>query len=123
MATIMIRPIDDGGVGPLLGPFIIESGGGDAPATIVSDVVRFNRWVAGGMSFYDSKGGIENSSLFKSYTIECFEELARDEPEVAAGLTGLVVVCAGLPAGVQRDPMWKLHRAILASLPGVGFVE
>jgi len=123
MATIRICAIEDGGVGPLLGPFTIESGEGDAHAPIAASVVRFNRWVAGGMTFYESKGGIENSSLFKSYTMECFEELAQDDPEVAASLTGLVVFCAGLPASVHADAMWRLHRAILASLPGVSFVE
>lgn len=123
MATIKIRAIEDGRIGPLLGPFAIEGGESDADGLIASSVVRFNRWVAGGMTFYESKGGIENSSLFKSYTIECFEELLRDAPEDAAKLTDLVIVCRDLPDSLRTDKLWLLHRAILASLPGVRFVE
>jgi hypothetical protein len=32
-------------------------------------------------------------------------------------------MCEGLPPTVADDPMWRLHRAILATLPGVRFVE
>lgn len=122
MATIKIRALEDGGSGPLLGPFTIEAGEGHG-GLVAASVVSFNRWVAGGMTFYQSKGGIENSSLFKSYAMECFEELASEDPEAAARLTDLVVVCSGLPASLQADLMWQLHRAILASLPGVRFIE
>ena len=123
MATIKIRALEDGGSGPLLGPFTIEADEGSGDGPVAASVVSFNRWVAGGMTFYQSKGGIENSSLFKSYAMECFEELAGEDPEAAARLTDLVVVCSGLPASLQDDLMWQLHRAILASLPGVRFIE
>lgn len=122
MAAIRISAIEGGRIGPLLGPFTIESDD-DKQGALVDSVVRFNRWVASRMTFYKSKGGIENSSLFKSYTMECFEELASDDPETAASLTDLVVDCAGLPASLEADAMWRMHRAILASLPGVTFVE
>ena len=122
MATIKICATENGGSGPLLGPFTIEAGE-DGDGLAASSVVSFNRWVAGGMTFYQSKGGIENSSLFKSYAMECFEELASEDPAAAARLTDLVVACGGLPASVEADLMWQLHRAILASLPGVRFVE
>ncbi len=90
MAAIRIRTLPDGEIGPFGGPFAVEWCGGD-PKTVAS-VVQFVQWVAGGMSWYGNKGGLEDSSLFKSYTAECFEELARDLPEVASHLTGLVVV-------------------------------
>jgi hypothetical protein len=92
---------------------------GDLPVEtadeVVATVVAFGRWISQGMTYYQNKGGFEDSSLFKSFTAECFEELTRDSPESAAHLTGLTVICSGLPDG--------LHRAILASLPGVRFVE
>jgi hypothetical protein len=55
--------------------------------------------------------------------MECFEELSHDDPQAAEGLTGLVVNCFDLPARLREDPMWRLHRAILATLPGVTFME
>jgi hypothetical protein len=132
MSAIRIRPLPDGGHGPLGGPFIIESataekqdaGAEDAHAqAVVATVVEFGRWISQGMTYYQNKGGIEDSSLFKSFTAECFEELVRDSPDTAALLTGLTVICDGLPASLREDPMWLLHRAVLASLPGVRFVE
>ncbi len=121
MAAIKICAIADGAAGPLLGPFTIESSDPDTREPVVANLLRFNRWVANGMTFYGSKGGVENSSLFKSYAIECFEELAQDEPATAASLTDLVIICSGLPSSLDTDPFWQLHRAILATLPGVQF--
>jgi hypothetical protein len=125
MPAIRIRPLPDGGRGPLGGPFTVESDGAgdDAQAAVVATVVEFGRWISRGMTYYENKGGIEDSSLFKSFTAECFEELTRDSPEAAACLTGLTVICSGLPSSLRDDPVWLLHRAILASLPGVRFVE
>jgi hypothetical protein len=128
MPAIRIRPLPDGGRGPFGGPFTVESdaadgAGDDAQGAVVATVVEFGRWISRGMTYYQNKGGIADSSLFKSFTAECFEELARDSPEAAACLTGLTVVCSDLPERLRDDPVWLLHRAILASLPGVRFVE
>jgi hypothetical protein len=127
MPVIRIRPLPDGGRGPLGGAFAVESaaaeGDGADPQAVVATVVEFGCWISRGMTYYQNKGGIEDSSLFKSFTAECFEELARDSPEAAAHLTGLTVICSDLPKSLREDPMWLLHRAILASLPGVRFVE
>ncbi len=75
------------------------------------------------MSAYGNKGGTEASSLFKSFATECFNELASEHPEAAAHLTGLVVICNELPASLRHDYAWRLHRAVLATLPGVSFIE
>jgi hypothetical protein len=137
MPAIRIRPLPDGGRGPLGGPFTIERAAAESVSAryagiqdasvdaqaVVATVVEFGRWISQGMTYYQNKGGIEDSSLFKSFAAECFEELVRDSPEAAALLTGLTVICEGLPASLREDPMWLLHRAILASLPGVRFVE
>jgi hypothetical protein len=123
MPAVRICPLPHGGLGPLGGAFIVESLEADPQSPVVSAVVQFGRWISRGMSYYQNRGGVEDSSLFKSFTIECFEELERDNPETAALLTDLTVVCDGLPAGLKEDPMWRLHRAILATLPGVRFVE
>jgi hypothetical protein len=123
MPAIRISALLDGGLGPLGGPFTVESADADPESPAVAAVVQFGRWISGGMSYYQNKGGIEDSSLFKSFAAECFEELARDAPEEAAHLAGLTVICSGLPATVADDPLWRLHRAILATLPGVRFVE
>jgi hypothetical protein len=153
MLVVRICRLSNRGLGPLGGPFTVESvpesAGADqqvavaevsAPEAagppqnsgpqdsgpqddVVATVVQFVRWISRGMSYYQNKGGIEDSSLFKSFAAECFEELTRDAPEAAAQLTGLTVICRGLPAAVTDDPTWRLHRAILATLPGVRFVE
>ena len=128
MPAIRIRALPDGGRGPLGGAFTVESAAVEGPAaghspSVVATVVAFGCWISQGMTYYQNKGGIADSSLFKSFTAECFEELTRDSSEAAAHLTGLTVICSDLPESVSRDPMWLLHRAILASLPGVRFVE
>jgi hypothetical protein len=149
MPAVRICPLPDGGLGPLGGPFTIESAeegesaDTDPPAAlpdagdpqeaaqqdsgpqdnVAATVVQFGRWISRSMTYYQNKGGVEDSSQFKSFAAECFEELARDDPETATQLTGLTVICRGLPAAVSDDPMWRLHRAILATLPGVRFAE
>lgn len=123
MTAVKIRPLPDGGLGPLGGSFTIESIDGDPDGAVIATIVQFARWISRGMSYYQNKGGIEDSSLFKSFTAECFEELIRDAPEAAAHLTGLTIICTALPAAVADDPVWRLHRAVLARLPGVRFVE
>jgi hypothetical protein len=128
MPAIRIRPLPAGGRGPLGGAFTVESAAtegaeADPEGAAVATVVAFGHWISQGMTYYQNKGGIEDSSLFKSFAAECFEELTRDSPEAAEHLTGLTVICSDLPAGLRQDPMWLLQRAILASLPGVRFVE
>jgi hypothetical protein len=128
MPAIKICPLPDGSLGPLGGPFTIERAGSgsaevDSQADVITTVLQFGRWIARGMTYYQNKGGIEDSSLFKSFAAECFEELTRDAPEAAAHLTDLTVICSGLPAAVAEDAVWRLHHAILATLPGVRFVE
>lgn len=123
MPSIRICAVADGSFGRLDGPFTIESCDADPQGLVVSSVVHFSRWVLEGISSYKSKGGVEHSSLFKSFTAECFEELERDNPEAASALTDLVVICSALPEALKQDRSWQLHRAILATLPGVSFVE
>jgi hypothetical protein len=140
MPAIRIRPLPDGGRGPLGGPFTVESvtvesvtvetvvagdpfDEGESLEEVAATVIDFGRWISRGMTYYDNKGGFEDSSLFKSFTAECFDELSRDSPEAAACLTGLTVICSDLPESLRGDPTWLLHRAILASLPGVRFVD
>jgi hypothetical protein len=142
MPVVKICPLPANSLGPLGGPFTVESvegtasiegvkleseSVGDADAgpqdNVAATVVQFARWISRGMTYYQNKGGIEDSSLFKSFAVECFEELARDAPEAAGHLSGLIVMCNGLPSSVTDDPIWRLHRAILATLPGVRFVE
>ncbi len=123
MPTIRICVVPGGAIGPLGGPFTIESDDLDPRSPLVSSIVQFGRWVIGGMSSYGNSGGIEASSLFKSFASECFDELASENPEIAAHLIDLVVICNELPAGLRNDCMWRLCRAILATLPGVSFVE
>jgi hypothetical protein len=148
MAAVKIRPLPDGRLGPLGGPFAVENvdaeSAGTDPQAVFSEVtsspsaglpdagpqddvaaaaVQFGRWISRAMTYYQNRGGVEDSSQFRSFAVECFEELARDAPEEASLLTGLTVICGGLPAAVTEDPVWRLHRAILATLPGVRFVE
>jgi hypothetical protein len=98
MPAVKICPLPDGGLGPLGGPFTVESADADPQGAVAATVVQFGRWISRGMSYYQNKGGIEDSSLFKSFTAECFEELSRDDPDSAACLTDLTVICSGSPA-------------------------
>jgi hypothetical protein len=124
MPAIRIVPLPAGGRGPLGGAFTVAGDAAeDDAAEAAATVVDFCRWISRGMTYYDNKGGIEDSSLFKSFAAECFEELSRDRPEAAAVLTGLTVICHDLPESLRSDPTWLLQRAILASLPGVRFAE
>jgi hypothetical protein len=153
MPAVRICPLPGGNLGPLGGSFTVENvntesaeadprvvsseasgpeadhreAAGPRDASPIDDVaatvVQFGRWISRGMSYYQNKGGIEDSSLFKSFAAECFEELTRDAPEAAVQLTGLTVICNELPAAITDDPMWRLQRSILATLPGVRFVE
>lgn len=118
MPAIRVRPTVDGRIGPLDGPFTIESDEADPQGQTVAVVVQFARWVRRGLSSYNNKGGLEDSSLFKSFVGECYAELAIDNPDAAASLTNLVVNCADMPEPLKGDRMWRLHRAIFASLPG-----
>ena len=121
MTTIFVRPTEGGRFGPLDGPFTILAEPEDAPVAAI--VIAFARHVSGGISFYNNKGGFADSSLFKSFASECFVELESDDPPSASLLSNLVVDCRDLDAAIHKDKIWQLHRAILATLPGVCFLE
>ena len=121
MATIYVRPTEGHRFGPLDGPFTLLAAPGDLPVDTIA--IGFARHVSGGISFYNNKSGFADSSLFKSFASECFAELASDDPPSAALLTDLVVDCQSLDATLREDKIWQLHRAILATLPGVRFLE
>ncbi len=120
MATIFVQPTEGGRFGPLDGPFTILCD--PEAASVVASVIVFARTVSRGISFYNNKGGFADSSLFKSFANECFAELESDDPPSAALLTNLVVDCRDLDAAIHQDKIWQLHRAILATLPGVQFL-
>ncbi len=121
MATISIRATEGGRFGPLDGPFTLVAEPDDPQNPIVETVVGFARHVASGISFYNNKTGFADSSLFKSFAAECFAELASDDPQSAALLSDLVVDCRAVQDHIRDDKIWQLHRAILATLPGVRF--
>jgi hypothetical protein len=117
MAAIRIRALPEGSMGPLWGAFTVESADGDFDGTVAASVIALGRWVIGGMSAYRSKGGVEESSLFKSYTMECFEGLRTQAPEAAAHLSDLVVICDALSdeldamrCGASAAPSWRRCR-------------
>lgn len=122
-AVIAILATEGGRCGPLDGPFTLSVAAAEAPAQLIDAVIGFARHVAGGMSFYNNKTGFADSSLFKSFAAECFAELDDEAPEAAALLRNLTVDCRALPAELDNDKMWQLHRAILATLPGVRFLD
>lgn len=120
---ISIRAMAGGRFGPLDGPFAILAEPDDQQNPIVETVIFFARHVAAGISFYKNKGGFADSSLFKSFAAECFAELESDDPQSAALLSDLIVDCRTLKDDIRDDKIWQLHRAILATLPGVRFLE
>jgi hypothetical protein len=117
VAKIAIIPTEGGRFGPLDGPFTLLATD-DKDQLLVESVILFARRVSGGISFYNNKTGFADSSLFKSFAMECFDELESDEPASAALLRDLVVNCSTLPESVQNDKTWQVYRAILATLPG-----
>jgi len=121
MAVIVIRPTAGGSFGPLDGPFTLVAEPEDA--TLEAIVISFARQVSSGMSFYNNQAGFAESSLFKSYAAECFAELEDDDPASAARLGSLTLDCRSLDEKIRANKMWQLHRAILATLPDVRFLD
>lgn len=121
MARISVCPTEGKKFGPLDGPFTLFGEADDPEIDMI--VIAFARQVSGGMSFYNNQAGFAESSLFKSFAVECFEELKSDDPQSAALLTDLTVDCRSLDDEIHADKIWQLHRAILATLPGVRFLD
>lgn len=120
---LVIHPLVDQSFGPLDGPFALAAEPSDAQDEIIAVAIGFARQVAGGISFYNNKTGFADSSLFKSFAAECFAELEMEEPQSAALLRDLVIDCRALGEAIGKDRIWQLHRAILATPPGVRFLD
>jgi hypothetical protein len=125
---ILVVPTENGKPGPLDGPFRFEIAPDEAmplqgtDANILETLVAFVRHVARGVSCYNNNE-FENSSNLKSYSAECMSDLQSDEPEMAMRLQSLIIDCSRLPVETRAHPIWKLDRAILSALPGVGFID
>ncbi len=100
LPTIRIRYALGGGTGVYGGPFVIEGAKAERQDATGALVTQFCNWVLGHMSFYGNKGSVEQSSLFKCVTMECFVELTNENPEAASALVGLTVIGGGLPAAL-----------------------
>ncbi len=118
LARLGIVDIPNGTLGPWNGPFTIEAEDGDF-AQVVSAYVMT---VVNGVSSYNKKAW-EESSLLRSYAVECFEEIKSDHPDACALLENIEIDLSHMPAALRDHAMWKLHRAILACLPGIRFIE
>jgi len=116
LPRLIISATEDGALGPWNGPYTIKS----EPEDIAPLVTYYVMTVVAGMSSYN-KQAWEESSLLRSYAVECFEEIREETPEVAAFLENLEVDCSPLPDLLRGHAMWKLHRAILGCLPGANF--
>ncbi len=118
MARIIIVEIPLDTLGPWNGPFSLEDFHSDLAQVVSGYVMK----VVAGMSSYNKKAW-EESSLLRSYAVECFEEIREETPEAAALLENLEIDLTGLPDTLRDHPIWKLDRAILGCLPGISFVE
>jgi hypothetical protein len=118
LARLIIIDLKSGVLGPWNGPFDIEADDPDLAHIATAYVMK----VVGGVSSYNKKAW-EESSLLRSYAVECFEEIREDNPDAGALLEQIEVDLSRMPAPLRDHAMWKLHRAILACLPGVRFIE
>ncbi len=118
MARLIIIATEGGVLGPWNGPFTIETADPDF-AQVVSAYVMM---VVNGVSSYN-KNEWEQSSLLRSYAVECFEEIRDDNPPAGALLENIEVDVSCLPEALHKHPIWKLDRAILNCLPGVSFID
>jgi len=116
LARLIIKETEDGVLGPWNGPYMIET----EPDDIEPFITYYVMTVVAGMSSYN-KQAWEESSLLRSYAVECFEEIQEETPEIAGFLENLEVDCRLMSDGLRVHAMWKLHRAILGCLPGVDF--
>jgi hypothetical protein len=118
LARLIIIDIPNGMLGPWNGPFTIEAEDGDFAQAVSAYVMT----VVNGVSSYNKKSW-EESSLLRSYAVECFEEIQSDHPDAGALLENIEIDLSHMPAALREHAMWKLHRAILACLPGMRFIE
>lgn len=118
MARLIIIDTQDGLLGPWNGPFTIESDDANLPHVVTAYVMM----VVAGVSSYN-KNAWEQSSLLRSYAVECFEEIRDENPEAGSLLEHIELDLSGASASLHEHPMWKLHRAILGCLPGVSFID
>jgi hypothetical protein len=118
LARLIIIATEGGLLGPWNGPFNIEADDPDV-AQVVSAYVTM---VVSGVSSYN-KNEWEQSSLLRSYAVECFEEIRDDNPPAGALLENIEVDVSRMPVALRNHPIWKLDRAILSCLPRVSFIE
>jgi hypothetical protein len=117
LARLFIVATESGSLGPWNGPFTIGSNDPDF-AQVVSAYVMM---VVNGVSAYN-KNEWEQSSLLRSYAVECFEEIRDENPPAGNLLENIEVDISQMPDTLRTHPMWKLSRAILACLPGISFI-
>jgi len=118
LPRLNISETTTGPLGPWNGPFDVESD----PPDFLPLVSAYVMTVVGGVSSYNNKAW-EESSLLRSYAVECFEEIREDNPDAGALLENIEVDLSRMPVALREHAMWKLHRAILGCLPGVMFIE
>jgi hypothetical protein len=117
LARLIIIETPGGLLGPWNGPFNIESDDPNLPQIVTAYVMM----VVAGVSSYN-KNAWEQSSLLRSYAVECFEEIRDETPEAGALLENMEVDLSQV-AALHEHAMWKLHRAILTCLPGTRFID
>ncbi len=117
MVRLTIIETKDGRLGPWNGPFSLEAD----PPDVLQVVTAYVMMVVGGVSSYNKKAW-EESSLLRSYAVECFEEIAAENPEAGSLLENIEVDLRGMSEPLREHAMWRLHRAILGCLPGIHFI-
>jgi len=127
MKKILVTALEDGKIGPLLGPFTFALDQSDGNDTIKDEetleiLASFVARVASGVSAYN-KNDMEASSNLKSYALECFDDLKMEFPGLAALIEGLCIDCSPLPASIKEHPIFRLDRAIMRTLPRVRFID
>jgi hypothetical protein len=118
LARLIIIETENGMLGPWNGPFTIEAENPDFAQLVTIYVMT----AVNGVSSYNKKAW-EESSLLRSYAVECFEEIKSDHPDAGALLENMEVDLSRMPLALREHATWKLHRAILACLPGIYFIE
>jgi hypothetical protein len=118
LPRLSIVEMKTGPLGPWNGPFNIEAD----PPDVLPLITAYVMTVVGGVSSYNKKAW-EESSLLRSYAVECFEEIRDDSPEAGALLENIEVDVSRMPPALREHAMWKLHRAILTCLPGIKFID
>ena len=78
--------------------------------------------VVNGVSSYNKKSWEKFSSaaLLRG---RMFRKIQSDHPDAGALLENIEIDLSHMPAALREHAMWKLHRAILACLPGMRFIE